>query len=70
MERLLRNNLSAVLWVAAFVMAAGLLFCIYTGISFGIRTVRAVYAENLIKPEEIASFNLAGAAELKKLRGR
>ena len=70
MGRLLRNNLSVVLWVAAVILATGLLFCVYAGVSFGVRTVRAGYAPDLIKQEEIATFNLTGAAELKKLRGK
>ncbi len=70
MERFFRNNLSGALWVGTAVFSIIFVWYVWGVFSFVRTEVRSAYGDDLIKSGEIATFDLDGAAEVAKLRGK
>ncbi len=70
MEKFFRNNLSGSLWAGAAVFSVISVWYVWGTVSFVITEVRSAYGDDLIKSGEIATFDLDGAAEVQKLRGK
>lgn len=69
MELFFRNKLNVVLWAVALLMVVLLLAYLVAAARFLVNVGTAAFGSSLIKTGEIVTFNLAKAAELKKMRG-
>ena len=70
MEKFFRNNLSVLLPAAAVAIAALLLWYAVHAALFVAGASKSAAGNDLINDGEIATFDLAGADAVKKMRGR